>query len=146
MSGNECGVWQGKIYSMLQVKATKLDAYNWILRSLCSSVTMVAKLRAGRPGFDTRQVKWTNIFLFATVSRPAQGPTQPPIKWLPRSLSPLHSFPSSSKVKNAWNYTSTAPYFFMSWYLSAGATLPYLAIRLIILTCNAMVAPHGSCL
>jgi len=48
------------------------------------------------------------IFLFATESRPALGPTQPPIQWLPRALSPGvkrpgieadHSPPSSAEAK-----------------------------------------------
>jgi hypothetical protein len=39
--------------------------------------------RAGRPGFDSRQGQ--EIFLFATVSRPALGPTQPPIQSVPGS-------------------------------------------------------------
>jgi hypothetical protein len=37
-------------------------------------------LRAGWPGFDSRQC---NISLFSTASRPALGPTQPPIQWVP---------------------------------------------------------------
>jgi hypothetical protein len=36
-------------------------------------------LRAGLPGFDSRQCK---IFLFTTASRPKLGPTQPPIQWV----------------------------------------------------------------
>jgi hypothetical protein len=56
------------------------------------------------------------IFLFVTGSRPALGPTQPPIRWVPGALSPEvkrpgreadHSPPSSVEVKNAWRYTST---------------------------------------
>jgi hypothetical protein len=44
------------------------------------------------------------------------GPTQPPIKWVPGTLTPgvkqlgheaEHSPPSSAKVKNAWSCTST---------------------------------------
>jgi hypothetical protein len=68
-------------------------------------------------------VKWMisaglQIFLFATAPNPALGPTQPPIKWVPRALSPVirqpkrdadHSPPSSAEVKNAWSYTSTPP-------------------------------------
>jgi hypothetical protein len=29
-----------------------------------------------------------NVFLFSAASRPALGPTQPPIQWVPRALSP----------------------------------------------------------
>jgi hypothetical protein len=37
--------------------------------------------RAGRPGFVTRQWK---MILNSTSSRPNVGPTQPPIRWVPR--------------------------------------------------------------
>jgi hypothetical protein len=49
------------------------------------------------------------IFVFSIASRPALGPTQPPIRWLPGSLSSEvkwqmreadHSPPFSAKVKN----------------------------------------------
>jgi hypothetical protein len=62
-------------------------------------------LRAGRPGFDSRQC---TIFLFSTVSRPVLAPTQPPIQRVSAALSPWvkwqgreadHSPPSSVYVK-----------------------------------------------
>jgi hypothetical protein len=46
------------------------------------------------------------IFLFFTAPRPALGPTQPHIQWVPRAISPGkereadHSPPSSAEVKN----------------------------------------------
>jgi hypothetical protein len=48
-------------------------------------------------------------FLFPTRSRPALGPAQPPIQWVPEAISlgvkrpgrePDHSPPSSAEVKN----------------------------------------------
>ena len=42
------------------------------------------------PGFDSRQGQET--FLFSKMSRPALGPTQPPIHWVPGS------FPGSKEV------------------------------------------------
>jgi len=48
---------------------------------------------------------------FCTVSRPALGPTQPPIQWVPGALSlgikSDQSPPSSAEDENAWSYTST---------------------------------------
>jgi hypothetical protein len=72
-------------------------------------------------GFDSQQ--GLGIFLFTTASRMVLGPTQPPIQWVPGALSlgvkqPRHKadhLPSSAKVKNAWNYTSTPQYTFMTW-------------------------------
>jgi hypothetical protein len=65
------------------------------------------ELRAGRPGFNSRQGQ--EIFLFSTAPRPALGPTQPPIQWVPGAFSPGvkwqgreadHSLSSSADVKN----------------------------------------------
>jgi hypothetical protein len=39
-----------------------------------------------RPGFDPRQRQ--RILLLASASRPPLGPTQPPVQWVPRALSP----------------------------------------------------------
>jgi hypothetical protein len=62
-------------------------------------------------GFDFQQ--GLEIFLFSTASRPALGTTQPPIQWVPETLSlgvkwlrheVDHSPPSSAEVKNVWSY------------------------------------------
>jgi hypothetical protein len=59
------------------------------------------------------------FFLFATsVSRPAPGPNQPPIPWVPGAPSlgvkrwrreSNHSPPTGAEIKNEWSYTSTPP-------------------------------------
>jgi len=59
------------------------------------------------------------------MSIPALGPTEPPIQWYQGSVprdevaggEAHHSPPYSSKVKNAWSYTSNSPYIFMAWCL-----------------------------
>jgi hypothetical protein len=88
------------------------------------SVGIATRLRAERLEFDSRQ--GLGIFLFATACRPALGPTQSPIQWVPGTLSPSvkrpvreadHLPPSSTEVKNAWRYTSTPSYVFMTWCL-----------------------------
>jgi hypothetical protein len=75
-------------------------------------------------GFDSR--RGLGIFLFATASGTALGPTQPPLQWIPGALSlgikgpgreADHSPPSNAEVKNAWSYTSTPQYVFMAWCL-----------------------------
>jgi hypothetical protein len=73
-------------------------------------------------GFEYRQR--LGVFLFTTGSRPALGPTQPPIQCAQGALSlgikrpgreADQSPPSSAKVNNAWSYNSTSQYSFMAW-------------------------------
>jgi hypothetical protein len=73
-------------------------------------------------GFESRQR--LGIFLFTSASRPALGPTQPPIRWVTVASSlgvkrpgrkADHSPPPSAEAKNAWSYTSTLSYPFMAW-------------------------------
>jgi hypothetical protein len=89
-----------------------------------SSVSKVNRLLAGWPMFDSRQ--WRGIFLFTSASKLALGPTQLPLQWVPGILSAGEKRPrrsadpsprNSAEVKNAWGYTSTIPYIFMSWCL-----------------------------
>jgi hypothetical protein len=82
---------------------------------------MVNTAVIGVLGFDS----WRGLgnFLFATASRPALGPTQPPIQWVPGILSLRVKRPGREahyshlvpKSKNEWSYTSTPQYAFMVW-------------------------------
>jgi len=88
-------------------------------------------IRGAVPGRD-----W-EYFLFATdVPRPALGPNQPPIQWVPGALSLRvkrpgseadHSPPSSAEVKNAWSYTFNPQYAFMALFSvrSMATALPF---------------------
>jgi hypothetical protein len=85
--------------------------------------TVSSLLQAGKPGFNS----WSRqeIFLLATASRLALGPTQSPIQWVLAVLSGVkqmgceadHSPPSSAKVKKEWSYTSNPQHIFMAWCL-----------------------------
>jgi hypothetical protein len=64
-------------------------------------------LWAGRTGFHSRQEQ--HILLYSAASRQTLGPNQPPIQWVPETISPRvkrqrrdahHSPPSSAEVKN----------------------------------------------
>jgi hypothetical protein len=64
-----------------------------------------------------------NNFHFSMSSRPALGPTQPPIQRVPGAPFPGvkrpgreadHSPPTSAEVKKMWIYTSTPSYAFMA--------------------------------
>jgi hypothetical protein len=71
--------------------------------------------------FDSRH--GLGIFIFATASKPALEPTQPPIQWVLGISSPEVKrpgrksnllLPSNIEVKNKRNYTSTQSYVFMA--------------------------------
>jgi len=62
--------------------------------------------------------------LLTTTSRPALGPSQLPMQWVPGVVSQelnrpgreaYHSRPSTAEVQNAWIYTSTPQYAFIAW-------------------------------
>jgi hypothetical protein len=62
------------------------------------------------------------IFLSSTASRPALGPTQPPIQWVSGATSPGQSdrsvkLTSHLHLAPRWRYTSTPQYVFMAWCL-----------------------------
>jgi hypothetical protein len=72
-------------------------------------------------GVRVRVPRGGKNFHFSLSSRPALGPTQPPIQWVPGPLSPgvkwpgreaNNSAPTSAEVKKTWVYTSTPPYVF----------------------------------
>jgi hypothetical protein len=76
--------------------------------SLDISVSTATGLRAGRPGFDSRQLQGT--FLSSIVFKLALGTTQPPDQWIMGALSAglkrqgreaNHSPPSNAEVKNS---------------------------------------------
>jgi hypothetical protein len=87
-------------------------------RSRCSDW-----LRAGRRKGRSSSPGRDKNFIFSTSSRPALGPTQPPVQWILGALSAGaklprreadHSLPTSAEVKKIWIYTSTPPYSFMA--------------------------------
>jgi hypothetical protein len=71
-----------------------------------------------RQRFDPRQRQRT--FPQVSASRPALGPTELPLQWLPgvlprgQSTAGAWRWPLTSKVKNAWSCTSTPPYVSMA--------------------------------
>jgi hypothetical protein len=73
-------------------------------------------------GFESRQR--LGILLVTTASRPALGPTHPPIQWVRGALSlgvkrpeceADCTPPSSAEVRNEWSYTSFSQFAFMAW-------------------------------
>jgi hypothetical protein len=85
--------------------------FNFLRQIRGSSDSIVTRLWSGRPWFYSRQ-GW-NFLLFATVFRPALGPTLPPVQWVAGVKRPGrgtgHSPLSNAEVKNAWSFTFTPP-------------------------------------
>jgi hypothetical protein len=104
---------------------TSVESSHWHcgdLATWCSLLCLRTSYGLDDQGFESSQ--GLGIFLFTTVSTPALGPIQPPIRWVSGTLSlgikrpgreADHSPLSSAEVKNAWSYTSTPQYAFMAW-------------------------------
>jgi hypothetical protein len=107
------------VYFVISSVRNLLDITSYIevvlMRTFRSdSTSVVTRLRAGRPRFDSWQ--WLAIFPFSTAFRPVLGLNQTPIQWLPVAISSGvkrpgreadHSHLSSAEAKNAWSYTSS---------------------------------------
>jgi hypothetical protein len=90
------------------------------IKSQDTSVVIALRYWLDGRGFESLQ--GMENFLFTTAFRPALRHTQPPIQWLPGSLSlavkrlgreAARSCPSSAEVNNAWYYNTTPQYAFM---------------------------------
>jgi hypothetical protein len=70
---------------------------------------------------DTQQKQ--GFSLFAIASRPALGPTRPPVQWVlvqgvkRPGREADHSLPCNAEVKNAWSYMCSSQKVFLVWYL-----------------------------
>jgi len=103
---------------------------------------MLVALGYGLYDQDFESRRRLGIFFFTTVSRPAVGPTQPPIQWVTEYLSlgvkqpgheGDHSPLSSAEVKNAWSYTFTSQHAFMVWCSKHGDNFTFSGRSYIIL-------------
>jgi hypothetical protein len=54
---------------------------NYTITIITQEPVSSVSIRTGRPGFDPRQRQ--RIFPLPAASRPALGPTQPPVQWAP---------------------------------------------------------------
>jgi hypothetical protein len=77
-----------------------------------SSVSIVTRLRTGRPGFNSRQGLGSEAHP-VSYSMDA-GALFPGLKR--QELEADHFPPSTAAFKNSWNYIFTPPYVFIAWY------------------------------
>jgi hypothetical protein len=85
------------LYRSLRRRLTVL----WVVSSLYWYVfSLTTRWTSGRSGFDPRQGQ--RVFPLASVSRPALGPTQPPVHWVPGG-----PFPGGKSAAGAWCWPLT---------------------------------------
>jgi hypothetical protein len=89
-----------------------------VIESQGSRVGIVTGYGLDDQGVGVQVLTEAKNFHLPMYSRPALGPTQPPIQWVSGALSPGvkrpgreadHSHPASAEVKKTWVYTSTPP-------------------------------------
>jgi hypothetical protein len=106
--------WRALLLAVMSPWVLLLDRYRG------SSVSIVTRLRTCRPGFDSREDLGISLRHRVQTGPEAHKASYP---MEPRVLSPVvnrpgceanHSLPSNAEVKNAWSYTSTSSYVFMT--------------------------------
>jgi hypothetical protein len=101
-----------------------MKAYSVLCEGLDFQIlTPQTKRAPGWPRGRSSSPGMVKNILFSTSSRPALGPTQPPIQWVLGAVSPGlkqlgreadHSSPASGEVEKTWIYKSTIPYVIMA--------------------------------
>jgi hypothetical protein len=107
-TSNFFSLWEGTEFNSHMER--KNHNYNFLCITLQRS-RYSDWLQAGRPRDRSSSPSGGNNFLFSTSSRPALGPTQPPIQGEPGVKRPGreadHSPPTGAEVKKMWIYTNS---------------------------------------
>jgi hypothetical protein len=109
--------WEDLVRAAVKSRVRELTtALQLLAVTACKQSRDSDYLWAARPRGRSSSPGKVKNFLFSTSFRPALGPTQPPIQWVPRALSPGvkrqrcevdHPASTSAEVKNMWIFTST---------------------------------------
>jgi hypothetical protein len=122
---NRHGWWLGPLFRVRVVPCFNLSRGMRKPEFLVLPIRIAQSVCCGRPG-DRGSIpgRGERIFPLASVSRPALGPTQPPVQWVPGVLSPglkrgrgvtLTTHPHLvQRSRTSRSYTSSPPKAFMA--------------------------------
>jgi hypothetical protein len=108
------------IYELKMILVSIL--YSVLYMYMYSAIGIVTGYGLDGWGFGVWVPVGAELFSFLRCPNPILGSSQPPIQWVPESVSPGvkrpgHEADHSPEVKKTWIYTSTSPYAFMAWCL-----------------------------
>jgi hypothetical protein len=118
----KCCLWTWPVSKLYVENLNKFIGSFYLMWSRDSVVGIATGCGQDNQGVRVPIPSKVKNFLVSKLSRPALGPTQPPIQWVAGAVSPGvkwqghkadHSPPASAKVKKMWIYTSTPLYTFV---------------------------------